>query len=222
MAHLTIEEPEHSGMNITRNVLRSLQRGEALRFVRRNYRLFPRASLDAARLGYYARMHKRRIVSNDATVTLRVDCEQSTKPGTRIRVAEREVDLLGIPRTIIDWRVSDEEISCMRSYARFLRQELNWLGLRSIYWDPQVMDSDSGRFPEVRDTNHPMGGTVTGTDPRTSVVDHNLQIHGVPNLHIASCSTFPSGGSSNPTFTMMALTLRLSKRIKQAVSSNGL
>jgi choline dehydrogenase-like flavoprotein len=48
-----------------------------------------------------------------------------------------------------------------------------------------------------------------GTDPKSSVVDCNLQVHGGPNLFVASCSVFPGGGSSNPTFTMMALTLRL-------------
>ena len=37
---------------------------------------------------------------------------------------------------------------------------------------------------------------------------------GVDNLFVASCSVFPTGGSSNPTLTLMALTLRLAEHLK--------
>jgi len=46
------------------------------------------------------------------------------------------------------------------------------------------------------------------------VVNANLQVHGIANLYLASCSTFPTGGSSNPTFTLMALSLRLADRLQ--------
>jgi choline dehydrogenase-like flavoprotein len=62
-----------------------------------------------------------------------------------------------------------------------------------------------------------MGGTAMGVDPRSSVVDPDLRMHGVANLSVASCATYPSGGSSNPTFTLMALTLRLAERLMQDV-----
>jgi choline dehydrogenase-like flavoprotein len=58
-----------------------------------------------------------------------------------------------------------------------------------------------------------MGGLRMGTDARVSVVDCDLKVHGIDNLHVASCAVFPAGGSSNPTFTMMALTLRLVDRL---------
>jgi choline dehydrogenase-like flavoprotein len=64
-----------------------------------------------------------------------------------------------------------------------------------------------------------MGGTVMGFDPKQSVVNDDLRVHGTANLYIASCSTFPSGGSSNPTFTMMALALRLSERLTRLVNT---
>jgi choline dehydrogenase-like flavoprotein len=59
-----------------------------------------------------------------------------------------------------------------------------------------------------------MGGTRMGVDPATSVVDSSLKIHGLENLYVVSCSVFPTGGSSNPTFTMMALALRLTDRLQ--------
>jgi choline dehydrogenase-like flavoprotein len=52
-----------------------------------------------------------------------------------------------------------------------------------------------------------------GIDTRRSVVDRNLKVHELDNLHVASCAVFPSGSSSNPTFTMMALSLRLADHL---------
>jgi len=45
-------------------------------------------------------------------------------------------------------------------------------------------------------------------------VDAQLRVHGFDNLFVASCSVFPTGGSSNPTLTLMQLTLRLADRIR--------
>jgi choline dehydrogenase-like flavoprotein len=52
-----------------------------------------------------------------------------------------------------------------------------------------------------------------GSDPRTSVVDAEMRVHGVGNLSIASAATFPDGRAQLPTLTMMALALRLSERL---------
>jgi choline dehydrogenase-like flavoprotein len=47
------------------------------------------------------------------------------------------------------------------------------------------------------------------------VVDENCRVHGVENLYVAGCSVFPTGGTFNPTFTIVALALRLADHIKQ-------
>jgi choline dehydrogenase-like flavoprotein len=66
-----------------------------------------------------------------------------------------------------------------------------------------------------------MGGLRMGTDVRRSVVDRDLEVHGLENLHVASCAIFPSGSSSNPTFTMMALTLRLADHLARQIAKQG-
>jgi choline dehydrogenase-like flavoprotein len=40
-------------------------------------------------------------------------------------------------------------------------------------------------------------------------------VHGIENLHIASSSVFPTGGHSNPTLTLLALTIRLAEKLKR-------
>jgi choline dehydrogenase-like flavoprotein len=221
MAYLTIEEPEDSGICVLRYLLQSIQRRELLRAMMDSYQKLPAASLEVFRLGYAARVKNRRAVSAKAIVTLRVASEQPLNASNRIRLSERATDSLGVQKAVVDWRVSNDEILAMRRYAQFVREELRRLSLDSIQWQPGLIEESLSSFPEIRDTNHPMGGTIMGRDPKRSVVDENLQVHGVCNLWIASCSTFPSGGSSNPTFTMMALALRLSERLQNVVRSGN-
>jgi choline dehydrogenase-like flavoprotein len=59
-----------------------------------------------------------------------------------------------------------------------------------------------------------MGGTRMAAEPGGGVVDAQLRVHGIDNLFVASCSVFPTGGSSNPTLTLMQLTLRLAKQLQ--------
>lgn len=46
-----------------------------------------------------------------------------------------------------------------------------------------------------------------------AVVDFGLTVHGISNLSIASAAVYPAGGNSNPSFTIIALALRLGDRL---------
>jgi choline dehydrogenase-like flavoprotein len=65
----------------------------------------------------------------------------------------------------------------------------------------------------LEDARHAMGGACMGSDPRTSVVNAEMRVHGVGNLSIASAATFPDGSAQLPTLTMMALALRVAERV---------
>jgi choline dehydrogenase-like flavoprotein len=220
MACLTIEEPEDSPMYLVREILRSFQRREMGRLLLRQGARVPPACVELLRLAYSAYVKNRRAVSQKARVCLLVGCEQFS-PQNHIRLSDTESDALGVPKVIVDWRVDPEEIQAIRRYSQQLRREFDRMRLPPLHWDNRALDESSEEFPDVRDTNHPMGGTIMGTDRTQSVVDENLCVHGVSNLHVAGCSTFPSGGSSNPTFTMMCLSLRLSERLNRLVRAGS-
>ena len=61
---------------------------------------------------------------------------------------------------------------------------------------------------------HHMGTTRMSANPGKGVVDPNLKVHGFSNLYVAGSSVFPTGGISNPTFTIVALSLRLASHIR--------
>jgi choline dehydrogenase-like flavoprotein len=56
---------------------------------------------------------------------------------------------------------------------------------------------------------HHLGGTRMSDDPAHGVVDADCRVHGYGNLHIAGSSVFSTAGWANPTFTIVALALRL-------------
>ncbi|ROR15119.1 GMC oxidoreductase [Erwinia sp. JUb26] len=55
---------------------------------------------------------------------------------------------------------------------------------------------------------HETGGARMGDDPKTSVLNRYNQSWDVPNLFVTDGSSFPSGGVSGATLTIMAVTVR--------------
>jgi choline dehydrogenase-like flavoprotein len=82
---------------------------------------------------------------------------------------------------------------------------------------PRLVDGDSSPVAEadIRPRHikgmafHPLGTARAGADPARSVVDPDLQVHGVEGLHVADGSVVPSSLGVNPQITIMALATRL-------------
>ena len=215
MAHFVIEEPEHSGVGAVRAMLRAAQRGD-LRSAARATPGMVRGLGDVGRLLYASRVRGRRALSARAQMFLHIDMEQVAAPEDRIALGDT-LDCFGQRRAMVQWSAGEPERALARRYAPTVREALERAGIAPVQWLPGLFSGDSAGL-EPHDTFHPMGGLRMGTDAAASVVSPELTLHGVANLHVASCATFPSGGSSNPTFTLMALALRLAERLGQLTS----
>jgi choline dehydrogenase-like flavoprotein len=64
--------------------------------------------------------------------------------------------------------------------------------------------SGRGNMPTI----HLMGGTIMGTHAGDSVTNSYGQTHEIQNLYIAGPGIFATAGASNPTYTILALSLR--------------
>jgi choline dehydrogenase-like flavoprotein len=64
-----------------------------------------------------------------------------------------------------------------------------------------------------------MGTTRMHQDPKKGVVDPQCRVHGIANLYMAGSSVFPTCGFSNPTFTLVALALRLADHLSDALQA---
>ena len=51
-------------------------------------------------------------------------------------------------------------------------------------------------------------------NPETGVVDKNCKVFGISNLYVAGSSVFSTSSNVNPTYTIVALSLRLGKYLK--------
>jgi gluconate 2-dehydrogenase alpha chain len=54
-------------------------------------------------------------------------------------------------------------------------------------------------------STHNTGGTIMGTDPRTTALNRYLQAWGAHNLFVLGASVFPQNAEYNPTGTVIAL-----------------
>jgi choline dehydrogenase-like flavoprotein len=57
--------------------------------------------------------------------------------------------------------------------------------------------------------HHASGTCRMGDDPRESVTDRHLRVHGIDNLYLCSNAVFPTSSAVNPTLTLVALAFRL-------------
>ena len=147
-------------------------------------------------------------------INIRTIQEQSTKKN-KITL-DKKTDPNGIPKSKIFWKQSSEELESARKIVEeigkiFIDYDL---GRISLY---DYMYSGEKNYP-LTVGNHQLGGTTMGYNSKDSVVDKNLKVHGVENLFISGSSVFTTSGHCHPTFTIIALSLRLGDHIKQQIS----
>jgi len=216
LAHLAIVEPEGSGIAVVREMLTSVQRGEFGKALGMYALKIPGAMLDGARLVLGAKLRGRRFISEGAAVKLQFNLAQDRPSCSRVMLGE-EVDEMGMPEVVVDWRVSEQEVGTMHRYAGHLQGEFEAMGLTGVEWAPGMLDE--GAMVGIEDARHAMGGACMGSDPRTSVVDAEMRVHGVGNLSVASAAVFPDGSAQLPTLTMMALALRLASGLEARLAA---
>lgn len=219
MAHLTIDEPDGSAAGVVRAILRKRQQGGSTAASRGNAGRLAHALPQVLRLAWAAYVQKRRYVSAQATIALRLNAQQASPTQSQILLSE-ELDERGQPKPVLQWVIEPTECSALVDFAGWIRQHLGELaGDPSVRWNAQLFPLHgvpaTQLIENLTDARHLMGGALTGTDPRTSVVDPDLRVHGVANLHVISLAVFGDGSAQLPTLSLMALALRLAERLSR-------
>lgn len=139
-------------------------------------------------------------------------------PDSRVTLGT-ESDALGMPRPVLDWRLSPGEKQQVRRTVESFGQVLGALGAGRLQLEDWLATEDDSWPKTIEGDYHHMGGTRMSDDPRHGVVDANCRVHDTDNLYVASSSVFTTAGSSNPTLTIVAMALRLADHIKRAINS---
>jgi choline dehydrogenase-like flavoprotein len=149
---------------------------------------------------------------SDGGIQLRLTAEQSPMPDSAIRLRD-ELDQFGLPLVEVDWRIRDDDLASIATFAGFVKDYLEGSGLAKVTLDERLMAVDPGFLDDTDDANHQMGGARMGSDGDTGVVDTDCAVFGTRNLYVAGAAVFPVSGFANPTFTAIALGLRLADHL---------
>ena len=149
-------------------------------------------------------------MSDDELPRVGIFMEQAPNPDSRVLLAESR-DPLGMRRLRLDWRLTDLD---WRTYQK-TAEEITEAFVRAGAGHPSgPVETNTQDRVRLLHSNHHLGTTRMSSSPADGVVDADCRVHGVDNLYIVGGSVFPTVSWANPTFTVMALTLRLATHLR--------
>lgn len=162
--------------------------------------------------------------------------EQAPRPENQVVLSDT-TDALGQRRADLRWTIAPDERASLVRGLELLSQRLGQQGLGRLQYAPGGMgynpDAPEGgektTIYEIRPDEIDLEGFPVGVgfhhmctlrmadDPSQGVVDADARVHSVDNLWAAGSSVFANAGASTPTFTIVALALRLADHLRTQV-----
>jgi choline dehydrogenase-like flavoprotein len=170
------------------------------------------ADLDDTAAGLLGRFGVREYLPDHTRYFMWSTAEQSPDPASRVVLGD-ERDALGMPRIKLDWRLNELDRQSLRAVQQTIAQEFGRTGIGRLRINPWLDEPPAAW--EMMGGSHHMGNTRMSATPEQGVVDADCRVHGSANLYIAGSSVFPTGGSANPTLTIVALALRLADHLAE-------
>lgn len=146
-----------------------------------------------------------------STGVLTLRAEQAPNPDSRITLGE-ERDALGMRRPLVDWQLSPEDTTTIRTSLTRIAEHLAATGVARVEIDPGATAVED--WP-IEIGNHHMGTTRMHADPEHGVVDGDCRMHQVRDLYVCGSSVFATSGMANPTLTIVALAHRLADHLRR-------
>ena len=139
--------------------------------------------------------------SPDGAVGISLSPDTEPVAENRLTLRSDRLDSLGlsVPNLNLSYSARDEETF---GYAEGVGNQIN-----------VALGGEQSLDYERRIHSHPSGTCRMGGDASTGVVDANHKVFGVANLYVSGGSVFPLAGATNPTNTVVAMTLRLADHL---------
>jgi choline dehydrogenase-like flavoprotein len=131
-----------------------------------------------------------------------------------VRIDPKVTDAWGIPVLNFHCRYSDNEFNMARDAVATISEVCHEAGF-------EVLNSNEKMFPPGYSI-HELGTCRMGNNPKTSVLNKWNQSHDIKNLFVVDGSSFVTGGSQNPTMTILALSMRASDYIAEQMRKGDL
>lgn len=148
------------------------------------------------------------VKGRNGAFTLDYNAEQVPNPDSRVTLSHQR-DALGLPRLVVDWRASPQDIDGVLAAHRLLAERLEHTGAGRL-----EVDEDAILHGYNAVGGHHIGTTRMADTPARGVVNANCRVFGVENLFVAGASVFPTSSYANPTLTLVALAARLAEHLR--------
>jgi len=149
--------------------------------------------------------------------------EQLPDPANRVTIDPSHPDPLGLPRPVISYHIDDYTKAGMAAATKVYKQIFERAGITDCTsphegsWFPSVTWGDEV-FP-YHGMGHFAGTHAMGASRHDSVVDSYQRSWDHRNLFLVGSGSFPTMGTSNPTLTLAALTIRTAEHLIASLRS---
>ena len=159
----------------------------------------------------YGKKIARKIFSKDLKCgNIFMNLEEPPSKNNKIVLDKVEKDKFNIPRINLFYKISKESLFTAKTFLEEFAILCKDQDLGRIAIQDNIYNLDS--FENMGGYHH-LGGTRMGTNNSTSVVNPDLKVHNLNNLFVNGSSNFPTAGYTNPTYTIVQLSLRLANTI---------
>ena len=157
-------------------------------------------------------------IKNDVkTIDLTPLTEQSVNKLSRISL-DKDTDELGMRKIKFNWNLTTLDKSSIFKNLKLFGEEMARLGYGRLKMNKIYSEFIDGWGSNTGGGAHHMCTTKMSDNIKKGVVDSNCKLFKTSNFFIAGSSVFPSGGSVNPTLSIVALSIRLSKHLKKLLT----
>lgn len=144
-------------------------------------------------------------------VLFHFEIEQLPNPNNRVTINDQYLDVLGIPRPVINYELTEYEMKAMQQAKQASDQMFERLGIQD-FTQYNATDNNTFVYEGVRysynGAGHIVGTHRMGDNPDDSVTNSYCKSWDHPNLYIVGAGNMTTLGTSNPTLTLSAFTIR--------------
>ena len=216
IGNIDVQEGENSPRNCARRIYRKLRHarpisaesGSTFHDLRRLVSSAP----DALKLLSAHLLEHRIGLPKKARFFLMANAESEPLHASRITLSD-QLDGYGLNRPKVSWLVSDLTLNALKAYGVAVKNTLESATIAEVRLSPYLTDPKANWKERAYSLYHHMGATRMSSSPKEGVVDSYGRVHGIDNLYIAGTSILPSGSSSNPSYTALALAFRTAEHL---------
>lgn len=144
-------------------------------------------------------------------VLFHFEIEQLPNPNNRVTINNEYLDVLGIPRPVVHYDLTDYEKKGMEQAKLASDQMFSELGIED-FTKYNATDNNTFVYNNVRysfnGAGHIVGTHRMGNTADDSVTNSYCKSWDHPNLYVVGAGSMTTLGTSNPTLTLAALTIR--------------